>query len=962
MTEKRRRLAVAGLCLAVLVSSCTNATDSTTTTGRPEAVSTTSTPASAPTTEDPQLAVALPTDPAVVVGELDNGLTYYLRENDSPGGRVELRLLVDAGSIQEDPDQAGMAHFLEHMMFNGTERFPKNELIAILESFGPRFGPDINAYTSFDETVYELSLTTDTDELMQLGVDVLREWASRATLTETDVVEERGVILDEWRLRAQGFGARINEQFNELILPGSAYQGHLPIGTADSIRSTIPELLRRFYEDWYRPGRMGIVAVGDFDLDEMEARIVDAFADIDPVDSPRSWEPVNYEAPNEPRVSSHRDEEATSGAVSVVWPVPANPIETVGDYQTSVTTSLGLGILGSRLSDDALAGNSPLLDASVIDFAWTRTIGLRGVDTTVRAGSVDDGLQGVLSEIERIRRDGITDAEFDRAITGFTTASRQLLDQEDSIQDVQLAAQITAHHLAGQPLMDAEQRFDVETGIVERLSKQDIEDALVALMGGAPAVLVLGPDDEGLEMPGEGRILEILESLGSATLDSREQLDTDEIELMEVPDPAAIANKTVDSRFGHTTLEFENGARVYLWESDIARQSVLALIEGFGGTSHVAVEDLPEAFLTTEIVARSGIGEIDIPTLRRLFADRIVSVQPWISETRQGLEASASTNDVETLFQLIHLTMTEPRFDQTAVDAVLDEMRSIIASSEDLPGVLFEEAISEAYYGDDPRYFVVPSAEQIETFDVSAAESVFRQGFANARDFAFAFVGDFDTDTMIDLAARYVGTLPGGEEPAGFVDHQPLPPRRVQVTTVEAGADEQGQIGMFFTNPFQPELRDRVTASVLELIVTARLRTRVREELSATYSISASIDLQRDPDPFAEASVTSTGDPAGLDQISAEIVADLAELQRDGPTESQFDTAVEQLRDALDLIDNRVIAETLVTAHLYPDQPVTELAERSRLVDEITPTEVTSLANTMFNQSQRIEVRQVPRS
>jgi zinc protease len=234
--------------------------------------------------------------------------------------------------------------------------------------------------------------------------------------------------------------------------------------------------------------------------------------------------------------------------------------------------------------------------------------------------------------------------------------------------------------------------------------------------------------------------------------------------------------------------------------------------------------------------------------------------------------------------------------------------------------------------------------------------------FDNAGDFAFVLVGDFDTAAMTELASRYIGTLPGGEEPTGFVDHQPLPAREVQVLTVEAGSGEQGQIGMFFTNEFQPELRDRVTARLLESIVSARLRNRIREELAATYSIVAGIDLQRDPDPFAEAFITSTGDPAVLDEISAEIVADIAELQSVGPSQEEFATAVAQLRDDLELIDNPTLADAIVTAHLYPDQPVTDMARRMALLPELAPEDVTDLARTVFDLDQRIEVRQIPRS
>lgn len=913
------------------------------------------------TTVDMALAEALPRDPEVKVGVLDNGLTYYLKENDSPGGRAELRLVVDAGSVQEDPDQSGTAHFLEHMMFNGTERFPKNELIAILEGFGPRFGPDINAYTSFDETVYELSLTTDSDELVELGVDVLREWATRATLTEVDVVGERGVILDEWRLRAQGYSARVGERLQELILPGSAYEGHLPIGNADSISGTSPAVVRRFYQDWYHPSRMAVVAVGDFDLRDMEARIVEAFGDIGASEDPRPFQPVSYVSPAQPRARTYTDEEATGVGLSVLWPTPLESPDTLGGYRDRVAVSLGLEILGDRLVDDALSGAGPLLGASVVDLAWTRAISLRGVEADIRGGAANAGVEHLFAEVERMRRDGVSDREYERALAGFAAATRQMLDQQESVQDAQIADEIVAYHLSGQPLLSPKQRFEVANTAIEGLTKEDIASATSALLRGAPSLVVIGPDDEEVALPDETALLEIWASLPTITLEPRDVFEPDDLHLMEPPAPVEAIETTVDPSSNTTTIRYANGATVYLRPSQISRRGVYGVVEGFGGTSRVDVEDLPELFLATQIVARSGIGVVDVPTLRRLLADRIVSVEPWISETRQGIEAGSSTQDTETMLQMIHLTMTSPRFDQAAVEAVIDETTSLLAAREDLPGVLFEEALNESYYGDDPRYFVLPSVDQLAEFDVAAAEDAFVGRYSNAADFAFVFVGDFDTAEMSDLAARYIGTLPGDAQPSGYVDHQPLPPRRVQVSDVEAGVGEQGQVAMFFTNEFTPTARDRVVARVVELILTSRLRQRVREELSATYSISAGVDLQRDPDPFAEAFVISTGDPVVLDVISEEIIADISELQAQGPTEAEFATAVEQMRDELELLDNGQLATALVTAHLYPDQPFSDLRGRSVLLDGLTPADVANLTRVVFDLGQRIEVRQVPR-
>ena len=943
------------LATVLLLAACTRSTEETTTT----ASAPTSSLATTTTTIDSLLDEALPVDPDIRKGQLENGLVYYLRENDSPGGRAEFRLLVDVGSVQEDPDQAGMAHFLEHMMFNGTERFPRNDLIAVLESFGPRFGPDINAHTSFDETVYELSLSVD-EELLTLGMDVLREWASRATLTETDVVEERGIVLDEWRLRAQGFGARVFDGLQELILADSPYAGHLPIGTDQSISSATPEVLERFYRDWYHPQRMAVIAVGDFDVDIMEQRIVDTFSDLSGSSESRAWTPPIYEPPDEASAGSIVDQEAASASVSVIWPVRAGPAVTVLDYQNKIALDLALGILSDRLNADVLEPNSPLQGASATDIDWARSLGIRGVDVEVSPSAVSAGLEKTLIEIERLDQFGVTAAETERAIAGFTALSNQLHNQQDSQQDVTIAAHIESHHLAGAHLMSPDQRFEVESGIAQRLTRQDLNKAIGGLLSGSPVIFVVGPDDAGLEIPDEEDILATLSAVSEMTLERRQSPDDEGVELMARPNPASIVEEDVDPRFEFTTLTYENGATVYLWESDIATEAVFGLIEGFGGTSVIDVDSITEANLMVDMVVRSGVGPFDAPSLRRLLADQLVSIRPYVGETRQGLEVNAAVSDAETMFQLVHLYMTQSRIDAQIAESVLDEIETVVASKDDLPDLLFTEIVNLGYYGDDPRYAVLPTFEQLDDFDTDLALSLFADRYDNAADFSFAFVGDFDTNEMTDLASRYIGTLPGTGISSGYVDNQPLPPREVQVTTLEAGVGQQGQLGMFFTNEYEADLKDHLTARLTELILNARLRDRIREELGTTYSIGSTIDLQRDPDSFIEASITSTGDPNGLEVISEEILSDMADLRANGPSETEFATGVEQLRNELELIDNRILAVGLVTAHLYPDEPVANLADRYPLIDELSAADVRNMVGAAFQPGQRIEVRQVP--
>ena len=960
IANPRRKLAL-GLVLALAISACTGSTADTTTTSTIGPTPTTTVPSTTTTTLDPALLEPLPVDPEVRTGVLDNGLTYYIRYNDSPGGRAELRLVVDAGSVQEADDQAGIAHFLEHMMFNGTDRFPRNELTAVLESFGPRFGADINAYTSFDETVYSLSLSTLEPGLVQLGLDVLREWASRATITETDVIEERGVVLDEWRLRAQGFSGRVAEAFQELVLPGTIYEGRVPIGDDTSIETTTPSELRRFYEDWYRPDRMAVVAVGDFNVDQMESAIEEAFGDLPVTAESPPWEPPAYEPPDEPRTRGLTDAESTRATVSVFWPQAAGTMETEGDYQSAIAASMGMDILSKRLSDDALRGEAPLLGANHSEFGYSRAIGMVGIDVEARPADAEDAFLALLLEVKRIQEFGISDAEFDRVQTTFRALSEQAHEQQETAQDVQFAARIVAYHLEGSHLMSHDQRFEVDRRVLDRLTKADVEAALTAAIDTAPFAIAVGPDDVDARIPNSARILELLDEASSTTVQARDESALEVDSLMARPEPAEIISQKVDSNFGFTTLTLENGATVMIWETGIAEGLVHAQVESFGGTSQVAIEDLPELDLILDIIARSGVGPADVPTMQRLLADRVVEVFPWVSETREGLTGNAAVKDAETMFQLIHLYMTAPRISSVAVQAVLDETATVNASRDDIPDILRQEALTQGYYGEDPRYFVLPSPEQLADFDVDAAERVYRERFANAGDFAFAFVGDFDVDTIIDLATRYIGTLPGSAGREGFVDTQPLPPRSVQEFIVEAGIDPQGRVDLYFTNPFEPVLHDRMTARVLTLIVNARLRDRIREELSATYAIFTGIDLQRDPDPFAESFVRSTGDPEDLERISNEVMADLADLQKNGPTDEQFATALEQLRTQLDLINNQLLAGALINSFLYPDEPVVELALRYQVIEEITAADVQALAKIAYNPAQRIEVRTIPR-
>ncbi len=944
--------------MAVLVSSCTpsDSTPSTTTTQPPATTTTAAPPSTTTTTIDPALAEPLPFDPDVVQGQLENGLTYFIKYNDSPGGRAELRLAVNAGSLNEDEDQAATAHFLEHMMFNGTTRFPRNELTDVLESFGPRFGPDINAYTSFDETVYQLSLATD-DELLDLGMDVLREWASEATLTEQDVIEERGVVLEEWRLRDEGLSGRVQDALEELLLPGTPYEGRLPIGNADAIRAMDRETLAAFYEKWYRPDHMAVIAVGDFDVEDMEARIQDAFGSMErPTED--VMDPVPGVPPNEVAATTLGDPEVALASIQVYWPTASGPQDTVGSAQADIVHVLAGTILGTRLNDDALRGNLPLLSAGTGEGEWARGFALSTLTVTSKLDDVDEAAQAIAVEIERIRQHGFSDQEYERAFKEISATSEQRFEQSETDQDSQFAAGLVAHFLEGAAFASAKQRRDLEIQILDRITKETVERHFVDFMDEvAPKIIVVGPDDSPL--PSVEAIEKAIASPAATSLAPRDDLPELET-LMNPPAPVPPLTLDVDETFGYATITWVNGATVYLWPTTIAENLITLRAVSFGGTSVVVPDDVTEAELIPEVVSRSGVGEADAATYQLFTADRVVSAFPWISETREGVIGTAATEDAEAMLQTVHLLMTSPRFDQVAFDSVLASSYAVDKTRADVPSYAIGDALDDAYYSGDPRYVDPPSRADLDGFVQSRAMDIYRQRFGNAGDFAFAIVGDFDPPTMVDLVSRYIGSLPGTATREDFVDNQPLPPREVQQITVRAGTDPQGEVRMYFTNEFDPDLKDRLTGDLLHLIVNARLRDRIREELSATYSPSAGVSLQRDPDPFVETNVKITGDPERLDEIAIAALDELDDLARNGPTPEQFATAVQQLRTEFELINNVELANFLTEAFLYPDEPVVNLLDRYDVLEQITAADVRRLAAVAYNPRQRIEIHLVP--
>ncbi|NNE73143.1 MAG: insulinase family protein, partial [Acidimicrobiales bacterium] len=617
-------------------------------------------PAEFPTFADDGEAIAV--DDEVRRGQLDNGLSYYVRSNDNPGSRAQLRLVVDAGSAMEADDQIGGAHFLEHMLFNGTEQYPANELISVLESFGFTFGPDINAYTTFGETVYMLEVPTDDPALLDTAFGVLREWADNATLDPEQVELERGVVLAEWR-RGQGFWSRYRNEVLDRLLGTTGYANRMPIGTEESIETVTAEALRRFYEDWYRPELMSVVAVGDFDVGAIEDRITSTFADLtNPPGAPARPEFL-VEPAAEPTFMSLSDPESSDTFVELNYPLPLLPHDTVGTVRRDLALDLAFLVLSTRLDEDTRRPNAAFYEASGAANPLVREQQSPGLFLYTDPGNAEQSLRDALTEIERGRRFGITQDELDRAITVFRNSVIEAYNARNSKQDAAYADEYVSHYLSASPIASARDTRDLYERLLDEMTVDQVNDTFRASIDSTqPLIIVASPEDGQGVIPTESQQAGILDDVRSGPVDQRDTAGRTIEVLLDPPDAAPV---TRTERLGNLigpqgtetakSITFGNGVQVAMIDNQIVSGSVFFRATSPGGWSVEAAEDVVEAQLIPQVIVDSGVADFDQVALDRYLADKTVQVQPYIDELDEGFVGEASTDDLETLFQLMHL-------------------------------------------------------------------------------------------------------------------------------------------------------------------------------------------------------------------------------------------------------------------------------------------------------------------
>ena len=914
----------------------------------------------------------MPVGPGVTVGQLENGLQYYIRENSEPANRAEFSLVVKVGSVVEDGDQLGLAHFLEHMAFNGTENFEKQELIDFMESIGMRMGADLNAGTSFDETRYMLQIPTDSPEVMANTFQILEDWAHGLTLDPEEIDKERGVIIEEWRLR-RGAAARIQDEQFPVLLRDSRYAERSPIGTVESLETFEHEALRRFYRDWYRPDLMAVIAVGDFDRAEVETLLIEHFEGISAPENPR--ERIEYSVPDhdETLFTIATDEELTSTSVAVYHMLALDEQETIGGYRQQLVEGLYNGMLNLRLGEIARNPNPPFLGAGSSKGSLVRSKGAYLLSANVPEDGIERGLEVVFTEAERVARFGFTAAELERQKIDVLRGIERAYTDRANRGSASYAAEYSRAFLDDEPIPGIEYEFELYKRFIPEITLTEVNQiGSEWIRPQNRVVVVTGPEKEDLDMPSEEALLAVLTGVADMEITAYEETVIDQPLLAEIPEGSTVVGTR---EFAEDIVEWElgNGVRVALKPTDFREDQVL--FQGFspGGTSLASDEEWIPASSATVLLQGGGLGPFNTTDLRRVLTGKVASARPFISSFEEGVTGSGSPQDLETMFQLIYMTFTAPRADPEYFEVFNTRNRTSLQNRDASPAVAFNDAINRIMTQDALRSRPV-TVETLDHTDLDGSLAFYQDRFEDASDFTFIFVGNIDLDVMRPLVERYLGGLPSTNRVETWRDLGERPPRGVIEEIVRKGLEPQSQTRLFFTGSIDyGDRSQRLGIAVMTSVLETRLREVLREELGGTYSVSVGSSFSWRPAGQYRLSISFGSDPERADELLAAVYEEIDRLKSSPPDEAEVNDVLEAQRRAwetnqesnswwLSVLDGRYRYLLDQSDGRYPsgDVLLETLPTYGADLDALTPPRIQELARRYFDQDNRVRVTLLP--
>ncbi len=906
---------------------------------------------------------ALQLDPRVTTGALDNGLTYFLKRHQSQEKRAHLVLVVKAGSLYEEDDQRGLAHFVEHMAFNGTRRFEKETLVDFFEKSGLKFGSHANATTQYDRTEYMLQVPTDDPALLLTALDVMADWADGLSFDPAELDKERQVLLSEWT-SSRGATRRLGEQYRQLLLAGSKFAEREVIGDKAVLESGPRERLVDFYRSWYRPQRMAVVVVGDVEPPALVTAIRERFSRLpkDPNGATRGANPV-FEVPvrKQPVAAVIADPEAPASMVSVVFKARAVPITNEATQREQLATLLTAQMLSRRL--DALSEDpeAPFTGAgSGLSPLVFGCLDMVQVSARAKEGKLQASLDTLLLELERVRRHGFVDTEVERAKQNFARALARAVEAEPTVEASAIAKNLSNQYVTGNVTTSAQQDAQLGTRLLGELSIAELNANVARWFSESEQLLIVsGATRDAL--PKQESLLASLQAVTQKTVDPyRDEVAQGPL-LATLPSPGSVVREEQVPELGVHVWTLSNGARVVLKPTDFKRDQILARAISFGGDAVANPKDYQSARFATSIVLSSGVGALNRQALGKALTGTVASVQPWIDEQSEGLSGSASPQDVETMLQLMHLYVTAPRRDEAAYASFRAALREGLRNRDLTPLQVFSDAVAKEQWGNHPRR-LAPTLAAVEEIDLGRALSFYEDRFADSSDVSFVFVGDLDLTSFRPLVERYLASLPGNgraEKPRDLGLHRKKGIVRVRV---REGLEDKASVILIFhgeTPWSDPAHTDLVS---LQSYLSIRLREVLREQMGGVYTPAVSSEFSRVPFDAYTLTIGFQCKAADIDALARATRDVIAEVKQKGADETYLTKLINQRTRELeeDYRNNAFWLGRLATRYQFGEDP-RQILTLHALTQRITSENLRQAARKFLRDDQYVDAQLTPK-
>ena len=908
----------------------------------------------------PPAEAPLPLWPMVKRGVLPNGLTWYVLPHKQPANRAALWLAVNAGSLQEDDDQQGLAHFVEHMAFNGTEHYAKQGIIDYLEKIGMEFGPDVNAYTSWDETVYQIQVPTDDATYLATGLAILRDWAGGVSFDPVEVDKERGVVLEEWRL-GKGAWDRLLQKQAGVIWGGTRYAMRLPIGKPEIITKAPRDTAVRFYRDWYRPDLMAVIVVGDVDPDAIVAEISKRFGDLAAPASPRPRPSGGALDRSGTKVSIETDPEMPNISVDVQNLFPHRRESHASDYRKFVGDNLYHTMLRARLDQLGRKPGAPFVFAFSSTSDQTREFESFSRGAIAKDGHIEETLDVLLTEVARIERHGFTPGELERAKRAILAGTARSAAEWDKQEAYEYADELTRHFFEGELVIGRVAEDELARQIVPSLTLDEVNRLAQEWGGPETRAIVISAPEGAKGLPTRDRVLALAKDVEGRTLEPWVEPEVPKTLMAALPAAGTVTAETKLDDLGVVQWTLGNGARVIVKPTDFENDTVHFAARSPGGIALASDAIFPSARVATEAVGDAGLGAFSADQIEQFLQGKTVSLYPWIQEIAEGMTGNAATGDLETLLQLVHLRMTAPRRDPEAFAAWKLGRIALLERRDLMPEVGFQDLVQTTVTGNHKRRRPLTAAD-IAKVDLDSALAFYKDRFGDASDFVFVFTGNVDVAKLRPLVERYLASLPGSRGVEPYKDVGVKPPRGVVEKTVKRGVEPKAAVQIVFHGDQPWSVQAERDVNALAGVLEMRLREILREDMGGVYGVGTYGWITRAPKQRRAFVVRFGCAPENVKALKQAVFTEIARLQKDGVDASYLDKVKETRRRSheIDLRRNQYWLDELGEAAQFGDDPRAALDFEAALAS-ITSDRVRDSARTYLDRKRHVSVVMLPK-